>query len=107
MATRVIVGLTLLAAILALVPAANPGGAMGILLVLLGLAYAYVAIDAEDATAHLVVVLAVGAAAAADVFNAIPAVGMYLDGILDGLSIALYAGVATIAAVRLTNLLKG
>ena len=107
MATRVIVGLTLLAAILALVPAANPGGAMGILLVLLGLAYAYVAIDAEDATAYLVVVLAVGAAASSDVFNAIPAVGMYLDGILGGLSTAFYASVATIVGVRTVNRLKG
>ncbi|MXW35023.1 MAG: hypothetical protein F4X11_07300 [Acidobacteria bacterium] len=107
MATRVIVGLTLLAAILALVPAANPGGAMGILLVLLGLAYAYVAIDAEDASAYLIVVLAVGAAAGADVLSAIPTVGMYLDGILDGLSTALYASVATIAALRIVNRLKG
>ena len=107
MATRVITGLILLAAILSVVPAANPGGAMGILLVLLGLAYAGVAIDAEDATAYLVVVLAVGAAAGSDVLNAIPAVGMYLDGILDGLSTALYASVATIAAIRVTNRIKG
>ena len=107
MATRVIAGLILLAAILAVVPAANPGNAMGILLVLLGLAYAFLAIDAEDATAYLVVVLAVGAAAGSDVLNAIPAVGMYLDGILGGLSTALYASVATIAAVRVVNRIKG
>ena len=107
MATRVIVGLTLLAAILALVPAANPGGAMGILLVLLGLAYAYVAIDAEDASAYLIVVLAVGAAAGADVLSAIPTVGMYLDGILDGMVIALYGNVAAIVAIRVFNRIKG
>ena len=108
MATRVIVGLILLAAIvLAVAPDANTGNALSILLVVLGLAYAYVAIDAADPTAHLVVVLAVGAAAGSDVLGAIPAVGMYLDGILDGLSTALYAGVATIAAVKVTNLLKG
>jgi hypothetical protein len=80
---------------------------MGILLVLLGLAYAYVAIDAEDATNYLVVVLAVGAAAGSDVLNNIPAVGMYLDGILGGVSTALYASVATIAAVWIVNRLKG
>ena len=107
MATRIIAGLILLAAILAVVPAANPGNAMGILLVLLGLTYAFLAIDAEDATAYLVVVLAVGAAAGSDVLNAIPAVGMYLDGILGGLSTALYASVATIAAVRVVNRIKG
>jgi hypothetical protein len=32
---------------------------------------------------------------------------MYLDGILGGLSTALYASVATIAAIRVTNRLKG
>ena len=108
MATRVIVGLTLLAAIvLAVAPDAIPGNALSILLVLLGLAYAYVAIDAEDATAYLVVVLAVGAAGGGDVLNHIPAVGMYLDGILDGLSTALYSSVATIAALRIVNRLQG
>jgi hypothetical protein len=80
---------------------------MGILLVVLGLAYAYLAVDAGDATAHLVVVVGVGAAAAADVLSAIPAVGMYLDGILGGVSTALYASVATIAAVWIVNRLKG
>ena len=108
MATRVIIGLILLAAIvLAVAPDAIPGNALSILLVLLGLAYAYVTIDAEDATAYLVVVVAVGAAAGSDVLNNIPAVGMYLDGILGGLSTALYASVATIAAIRVTNRLKG
>lgn len=108
MATRVIVGLTLLAAVvLAVAPDAIPGNALSILLVLLGLAYAYVAIDAEDATAYLVVVLAVGAAGGADVLGHIPAVGMYLDGILDGLSTALYSSVATIAALRIVNRVKG
>ena len=108
MATRVIVGLTVLAAIvLAVAPDANAGNILSIALVLLGLAYAAVAIDAEDATSFLVVVVAVGAAAGADVLGAIPAVGAYLDGILDGLSTALYASVATVAAMRVTNRLKG
>jgi hypothetical protein len=108
MATRVIVGLTVLAAIvLAVAPDANAGNSLSIALVLLGLAYAAVAIDAEDATAYLVVVVAVGAAAGADVLSAIPAIGAYLDGILDGLSTALYASVATIAGTRVVNRLKG
>ena len=108
MATRAIIGLILLAAIvLAVAPEAIPGNALTILLVVLGLAWAYVAIDPEDATAYLVVVLAVGAAAESDVLNAIPAVGMYLDGILGGLSTALYASVATIAALRIANRIKG
>ena len=108
MANRVIIGLILLAAIvLAVAPEAIPGNALTILLVVLGLAWAYVAIDPEDATAYLVVVLAVGAAAESEVLNAIPAVGMYLNGILGGLSTALYASVATIAALRIVNRIKG
>lgn len=108
MATRAIIGLILLAAIvLAVAPDAIPGNALTILLVVLGLAWAYVAIDPEDATAYLVVVLAVGASAGSDVLNAIPAIGMYLDGILGGLSTALYASVATIAALRIVNRIKG
>ena len=108
MATRAIIGLILLAAIvLAVAPEAIPGNALTILLVVLGLAWAYVAIDPEDATAYLVVVLAVGAAAESEVLNAIPAVGMYLNGILGGLSTALYASVATIAALRIVNRIKG
>ncbi len=108
MATRVIVGLTALVAIvLAVAPDANAGNALMIVLVLLGLAYPVVALNAEDATSFLVVVLAVGAAAGADVLSNIPAIGTYLDGILDGLSTSLYAAVATIAAIRVTNRVKG
>lgn len=108
MATRVIVGLTALVAIvLAVAPDANAGNALTIVLVLLGLAYPAVAINAEDATSFFVVVLTVGAAAEADVLSNIPAVGVYLDGILDGLSTSLYAAVASVMAVRLTNRVKG
>lgn len=109
MAARAIVGLTVLTAIaLAVAPDAVPGNGLMILLVLLGLAYPVVAkLDAEDPTAHFIVVLAFGAAAQSDVLNAIPAVGMYLDGILGGVSTSLYATVATIAAIRITNRIKG
>ena len=108
MATRVIVGLTALVAIvLAVAPEANAGNALTIVLVLLGLAYPAVAINAEDATSFFVVVLTVGAAAGADVLSNIPAIGVYLDGILDGLSTSLYAAVAAVMAVRMTNRIKG
>ncbi len=83
------------------------GGIMMLLLALLGLAYAAVAIDAEDATAFLVVTLAVGAAAGADVLSHIHVVGEYLDAIVDQITVALYAGVITILAVRAYNRIKG
>ena len=108
MGTRVVVGLTALVAIvLAVAPDANAGNALTIVLVLLGFAYPAVAINAEDATSFFVVVLAVGAAAGADVLSNLPAIGVYLDGFLDGLSTSLYAAVAAVMAVRMTNRIKG
>ena len=108
MGTRVVVGLTALVAIvLAVAPDANAGNALTIVLVLLGFAYPVVAINAEDATSFFVVVLAVGAAAGADVLSNLPAIGVYLDGFLDGLSTSLYAAVAAVMAVRMTNRIKG
>ena len=109
MASRVTVTLTLLTAIvLAVAPDAVPGNVLTILLVLLGLAYPVLAkLDAEDVTSHFVVVLAFGAAAESDVLSVIPTVGMYLDGVLGGVSTSLYATVATIAAIRITNRIRG
>ena len=82
-------------------------GVLMLLLALSGLVYAAVAIDAEDATAFLVVTVAVGLAADANVLSNIHVVGEYLDAILDAVPIALYSGVATILAVRAYNRLKG
>ena len=108
MASRAIVGLTLLAAIvMAVVPDPAMGGMLSILLVVLGLVYAALEVDAENATDGLVVAVAAGAAAGGDVLSLIPAVGMYLDGILDGVVVALYSGVATVVALRLVNRIKG
>ena len=108
MASRIIVGLVVLLAILqGLAPDAVPGGLVPLALVVLGLAYAAVAIDAEDATAYLVVTLAVGAAAGADVLSHIQVIGGPLDAILDQVSTALYAGVVTVLAKRTLNRLKG
>ncbi len=108
MANRIIVGLVVLLAILqGLAPDAVPGGLVPLALVVLGLAYAAVAIDAEDATAYLVVALAVGAAAGANVLSHIQVIGGPLDAILDQASTALYAGVITVLATRTFNCLKG
>ena len=61
MPVRIIIGLiTLLAVVAGLAPDAIPSAIVALALVILGLAYAAVAIDAEDATAYLVVTLAVG-----------------------------------------------
>ena len=52
-------------------------------------------------------VIAAAPAGNADVLAIIPAVGMYLDGILDPFAVSLYASVGTILAVRATNRIKG
>jgi hypothetical protein len=115
MALRIIVGLTALVAIIQGL-AGDPiaGGILTLALVVLGLVYGAMAIDAEDATAYLAVTIAVGAAASMDagselegVLNHIPAIGMHLDAIVDQVSIALYAGVITILIRRTINRLKG
>lgn len=109
MATRVIVGLIALLAIIQGLAGGmmNDGGIMMILIVVLGIVYGGVGVDAEDATDYLVVTIAVGAAAGADVLSTIPVIGASLDAILDPASSALYASVATILAKRTLNRLKG
>ncbi len=107
MASRNIIVLVIILAIVqALAPDAIPGGLVPLALVILGLLYAIVAIDAEDATAYLVVAIAVGAAAGADVLSNIPAVGEHLDAIVDPISTALYAGVIAILVERGVNRIK-
>lgn len=108
MANKVLIGVAVLVAVVEAVAAGTlPAGSGGIILALAGLIYAGMAWDPEDATAELVVAVAVGAAAGADVLSGIPAIGPYLDGIIDGLSTALYAGVATVLGMRVLNRLKG
>ena len=108
MASRIIVILvTILAIVQGLLPDAIPGGRVPLAIVVLGLLYAIVAVDAEDATAYLVVALAVGAAAGADVLSNIPAIGESLDAIVDPIATALYAGVITIIVTRGINRIKG
>lgn len=107
MATKVIVGLAVLAALVeGLAPGIVPNALLPLALVILGLAYAYLAIDAEDATASLVVAVAAAAAAGADVLNHIQVIGGYLDAILDQLVVALLSGVVTVVVMRTINRLK-
>ena len=107
MATRILVGLITLAAIVQGLAADSVGDFMPLILVILGLVYGAMAVDAEDATAYLVVTLAVGGAAGMSVLNNIPAVGDSLDAILDQVSLALFSGAVTILCKRAINRVKG
>ena len=107
MVIRIIVGLAgLLVIVQGLAANAVPAGIVPLALVVLGLVYG-LAIDAEDATAYLVLTLAVGATAGADVLSHIPVIGGPLDAIVDQVSTFLYAGVVTVLAKRALNLVKG
>ena len=105
MVIRIIVGLIVILAIIqGLAADAIPEGILPIVMVVLGLVYGWMAVDAEDATSFLVVALAVGAAAGVDVLSNIPGiVGESLDAIVDPITIALYAGVITVFAKRVIN----
>ena len=105
--TRILVGLISLAAVVeGLAPGAVPQNLLPLALVVLGLVYGAMVVDAEDATGFLAITIAVGAAAGADALSNIHVIGMYLDGILDQMSTALYGAVASILAVRAWNRVK-
>jgi hypothetical protein len=79
----------------------------GLLIVLAGVVYGAMAVDAEDATAYLVVALAASGVAGSGALDAIPAVGMMLTGVVGGLSMALWGGAATVVIMRTVNRIKG
>lgn len=104
MATRLIVGLALIAAVVqGLWPGVVPENILPLALVILGLAYGAVALDAEDATGYLVLAIAVGAASGAEVMTHIHVVGGYIDAIVAQLAVALYAAVVAVLAIRTWN----
>jgi hypothetical protein len=108
MAVKIIVGLAALVAIvLAVAPDANTGGILSMALVALGVAYAVMNVNAEDATGFLALVIASGVAAQADVLSVIPAVGAQLDAVIDGLVTALNSGAIAVLVVWVINRLKG
>ena len=109
MLRRVLVGvMVLLVLVQGLGPDMIGGGVVPLLLVLCGLAYGVLATDAENPTVYLVVVLAVGAAAGAEVLSKIHILelGQYLDSILMAATLPLYASVATILCIRTYNRVK-
>lgn len=106
MAQRALVGVgALIGLLMGFAPGMIPMASL--LMVVIGIVYAVMTVDAEDATTYLVVAIAVGGMTGADVLSNIPAVGMQLDMAFDALATALWAGVATVAATRIFNRIKG
>lgn len=108
MLNRILIGLgVLLALVVGFAPDLIPANITMLVLVLGGIVYAAIAVDAEDSNTYLIVTIAVGAAAAADALSNIPAIGAQLDGAMDAIGTSLNGGVATILAMRIVNRLKG
>ena len=108
MLNRILVAVVVVVAIVkAFAPDLQDQGALGIIVVLAGLVYGATAINSEDATDFLVVAVAASVAAGADVLGAIPLIGGHLDAIIDQISMALTAAIASILAVRTVNRIKG
>lgn len=106
MVNRILVGVgTLVGLAMGFAPGTVPMA--GLLMVIIGIVYFVVSVDAEDPTVALVMAIAVGGMTASDVLHHIPAVGMQIDGAFEALAIALWAGVATVAATRIFNRIKG
>lgn len=118
MVSRILVGLSVVIALLmGFAPGTVPMDSF--LLVIIGIVYAAMNIDPEDATGFLVVAIALGMATgdhaiaghAMDdhmmhhhgVLTHIPVIGEQLNGALGGISVTLYAAVATIVAMRIFN----
>ena len=106
MATKVLIVLALIAAIVqGLWPDVVPQKLLPLALVVIGLIYAGMAVDPEDAGKYLLIVIAFGAASASNVLEAIHTVGPFLDAIMDQLATAAYAGVFSVASLRVWNAL--
>ena len=104
MAARIIVGLAVIAAIVqGLWPDLVPEAILPLVMVVLGLVYGVMCLDAEDATGYLALAIAVGAAGGADVLGHIHVIGGYLDAIVDQISVALFGGVVAVLAIRTWN----
>ena len=107
MATRVVYGLAILAAIIeGLAGGAVPGGLLPLIMVILGGAYAIMNIDAAKPQAFLTTALVIAAAGGADVLSNIPAVGNLLDAIVDQVAIVYLAGGVGVLGVRAWNLVS-
>ncbi len=108
MLNRILIGLgAVIALVVGFAPDLIPANIAMLILVLGGIVYAAIAVDAEDSNAYLIVTLAVGAAAGADALSSIPAIGAQLDGAMGAIGTSLNGGVATVLAMRIVNRLKG
>lgn len=108
MENRIIFGLGAVVAIIeGLMPGMVPMGLLPLVLVILGLAYGVMSLDAEDATMFVAVAIGLGMATQANVLSNIHVIGDYLDAITDQLVLLYYGGIVSIVATRVYTRIKG
>ncbi len=106
MAIRLVYGLGILAAVIeGVAPGAIPGGLLPLAMVVLGVAYAVMNIDAANPQAFLTTALVVAAAGGADVLSNVPAIGSFLDAIVDQVAVVYLSGGAAVLGVRAWSLI--
>lgn len=108
MENRIIFGLGAIAAIIeGLMPGMVPMGLLPLVLVILGLVYAFMSLDAEESAMYVAVAIGLGLATQANVLSNIHVIGVYLDAITDQLVLLYYGGVIGIVATRVYTRIKG
>ncbi len=108
MEMRIIFGLGALAAIIeGLAPGMVPMGLLPLALVVLGLAYGFMTLDAEDSTMFVAVAIGLHFAADANVLSHIQFIGIYLDAIIDQLKLLYLSSIVAIVATRVYTRVKG
>ena len=101
MPTKILIAASVIIAIVeGLAPGVVPMAILPLALVVLGLVYGVMCVDAEEPVAYLAVAIALAAAGGADVLGHIHVIGMYLDAIVDQIAVVLLSGAVTIMVMR-------
>ena len=101
MPTKIIIAASVIIAIVeGLAPGVVPMAILPLALVVLGLVYGVMCVDAEEPVAYLAVAIALAAAGVADVLGHVHVIGMYLDAIVDQIAVVLLSGAVTIMVMR-------
>ena len=104
---KIVIAASIIIAIIeGVAPGVIPLGILPLLLVILGLVYGAIGVDAEDAGQYVALAIAVGAAGMADVLGHVHIIGTFLDGIIDQISVMLLSGVVTVLVLRAWNRLS-
>lgn len=108
MLNKIILAVGVLIAIVhGLAPDLVPNNILPLVLVLLGLVYGITAIESENATDFMVLVIAVVAVSQTDILSHIHVIGPHLDAIWDAYAIPVGGAVVPIALLRVYHRLVG